>query len=176
HVDFRNVVLIMTTNAGASEMSKNAIGFGRDMKEGEDEEAIKKMFTPEFRNRLDAVIPFASLSPDVIYKVVDKFVAQLEGQLADRNVTVALTDEARAWLAERGYDKLYGARPLGRVIQEHIKKPLADELLFGSLVKGGHVLVKVEDDKLAFEFTAEKGAKGGPADGAPDGKVPEYAH
>ncbi|WP_341914951.1 ATP-dependent Clp protease ATP-binding subunit ClpA [Ferrovibrio terrae] len=176
HVDFRNVVLIMTTNAGASEMSKNAIGFGRDMKEGEDEEAIKKMFTPEFRNRLDAVIPFASLSPDVIYKVVDKFVAQLEGQLADRNVTVALTDEARAWLAERGYDKLYGARPLGRVIQEHIKKPLADELLFGALVKGGHVLVKVEDDKLAFEFTAEKGAKGGPADGAPDGKVPEYAH
>lgn len=176
HVDFRNVVLIMTTNAGASEMSKNAIGFGRDMKEGEDEEAIKKMFTPEFRNRLDAVIPFASLSPDVIYKVVDKFVAQLEGQLADRNVTVALTDEARAWLAERGYDKLYGARPLGRVIQEHIKKPLADELLFGSLVKGGHVLVKVEDDKLAFEFTAEKGTKGGPADGAPDGKVPEYAH
>ena len=177
HVDFRNVVLIMTTNAGASEMSKNAIGFGRGMKEGEDEEAIKKMFTPEFRNRLDAVIPFASLSPDVIYKVVDKFVAQLEGQLADRNVTIALTDEARAWLAERGYDKLYGARPLGRVIQEHIKKPLADELLFGQLAKGGHVQVKVEDDKLTFEFTAEKGAKGGGGtDGAPDGKVPEYAH
>lgn len=180
HVDFRNVVLIMTTNAGASEMSKNAIGFGRGMKEGEDEEAIKKMFTPEFRNRLDAVIPFASLAPEVIYKVVDKFVAQLEGQLADRNVTVALTDEARAWLAERGYDQLYGARPLGRVIQEHIKKPLADELLFGQLVKGGHVLVKVEDDKLAFEFTVEKGGpdKGGKGgtDGSSDGKVPEYAH
>lgn len=179
HVDFRNVVLIMTTNAGASEMSKNAIGFGRGMKEGEDEEAIKKMFTPEFRNRLDAVIPFAALAPEVINRVVDKFVAQLEGQLADRNVTIALTDEARAWLAERGYDKLYGARPLGRVIQEHIKKPLADELLFGQLVKGGHVLVKVEDDKLTFEFTADKAAKGGNgggADGAPDGKVPEYAH
>ena len=154
HVDFRNVVLIMTTNAGASEMSKNAIGFGRGMKEGEDEEAIKRMFTPEFRNRLDAVIPFAPLSTEVINRVVDKFVAQLEGQLADRNVTIALTDEARAWLAERGYDKLYGARPLGRVIQEHIKKPLADELLFGQLVKGGHVLVKLVDDKLAFEFTA----------------------
>jgi ATP-dependent Clp protease ATP-binding subunit ClpA len=180
HVDFRNVVLIMTTNAGASEMSKNAIGFGRGMKEGEDEEAIKRMFTPEFRNRLDSVIAFAPLSTDVINRVVDKFVAQLEGQLADRNVTIALTDEARAWLAERGYDKLYGARPLGRVIQEHIKKPLADELLFGQLVKGGHVLVKVEDDKLAFEFTADKGGpdksgKGG-TDGSAGGKVPEYAH
>ena len=176
HVDFRNVVLIMTTNAGASEMSKNAIGFGRGMKEGEDEEAIKRMFTPEFRNRLDAVIPFAPLSTEVINRVVDKFVAQLEGQLADRNVTIALTDEARAWLAERGYDKLYGARPLGRVIQEHIKKPLADELLFGQLVKGGHVLVKLVDDKLAFEFTAEKGAKSGSTDGGTDGKVPEYVH
>jgi ATP-dependent Clp protease ATP-binding subunit ClpA len=180
HVDFRNVVLIMTTNAGASEMSKNAIGFGRGMKEGEDEEAIKKMFTPEFRNRLDSVIAFAPLSTDVINRVVDKFVAQLEGQLADRNVTIALTDDARAWLAERGYDKLYGARPLGRVIQEHIKKPLADELLFGQLVKGGHVLVKVEDDKLAFEFTAEKGGPDksgkGDTDGSAGGKVPEYAH
>jgi ATP-dependent Clp protease ATP-binding subunit ClpA len=177
HVDFRNVVLIMTTNAGASEMSKQAIGFGRGMKEGEDEEAIKKLFTPEFRNRLDAVIPFAALSPDVINRVVDKFVAQLEGQLADRNVTIALTDEARAWLAERGYDKLYGARPLGRVIQENIKKPLADELLFGQLAKGGHVLVKVAEDKLAFEFTADKGGgdKGG-STGDGGGKVPEYVH
>ena len=176
HVDFRNVVLIMTTNAGASEMSKQAIGFGRDMKEGKDEEAIKKLFTPEFRNRLDAVIPFAPLPLEVINRVVDKFVAQLEGQLADRNVTISLTDEARAWLADRGYDKLYGARPLGRIIQEHIKKPLADELLFGQLVKGGHVLVKVVDGRLAFEFTAEKGsaAKGGETDGA--GKVPEFAN
>ncbi|WP_341702985.1 ATP-dependent Clp protease ATP-binding subunit ClpA [Ferrovibrio sp.] len=169
HVDFRNVVLIMTTNAGASEMTKQAIGFGRGIKEGEDEEAIKKLFTPEFRNRLDAVIPFAPLSPDVINRVVDKFVAQLEGQLADRNVTIALSDEARLWLAERGYDKLYGARPLGRVIQENIKKPLADELLFGQLVKGGHILVKVEDGKLAFEITAEKGRA------EKSGKVPEYA-
>jgi ATP-dependent Clp protease ATP-binding subunit ClpA len=182
HVDFRNVVLIMTTNAGASEMSKQAIGFGRGTKEGEDEEAIKRLFTPEFRNRLDATIAFAPLSSEVINRVVDKFVAQLEGQLADRNVTIALTDEARAWLAERGYDKLYGARPLGRVIQENIKKPLADELLFGQLVKGGHVLVKVVDDKLAFEITADKGGKGGGTAGKPsagkpsDGKVPEYAN
>ena len=180
HVDFRNVVLIMTTNAGASEMSKQAIGFGRDMKEGEDEEAIKRLFTPEFRNRLDAIIPFAPLSTDVINRVVDKFVAQLEGQLADRNVTIALTDEARAWLAERGYDKLYGARPLGRVIQESIKKPLADELLFGQLAKGGHVLVKVVDGELGFEYTADKSGPDksgrGSTDGASDGKIPEYAH
>jgi ATP-dependent Clp protease ATP-binding subunit ClpA len=180
-VDFRNVVLIMTTNAGASEMSRQAIGFGRGMKEGEDEEAIKRLFTPEFRNRLDAVIPFAALSPEIISRVVDKFVAQLEGQLADRNVTISLTDEARSWLAERGYDKLYGARPLGRVIQENIKKPLADELLFGKLVKGGHILVKVVGGKLDFEITAEKGggSKGsGSTDGSPDGggKVPEYAN
>jgi len=170
-VDFRNVVLIMTTNAGASEMTKQAIGFGRGMKEGEDEEAIKKLFTPEFRNRLDSVIAFAALSPEVINRVVDKFVAQLEGQLADRNVTIALSDEARAWLAERGYDKLYGARPLGRVIQEHIKKPLADELLFGQLVKGGHVMVKVADGKLTFEI--EGSEKGRSEKG---GKVPEYAN
>ncbi len=172
-VDFRNVVLIMTTNAGASEMSKQAIGFGRGLKEGEDEEAIKKLFTPEFRNRLDATIGFAPLSSDVISKVVDKFVAQLEGQLADRNVTIALSDEARAWLAEHGYDPLYGARPLGRVIQENIKKPLADELLFGQLVKGGHILVTVKDNKLGFVITVEKGpTKKGDAT---ESKEPEYA-
>ncbi|MBP7066215.1 AAA family ATPase, partial [Ferrovibrio sp.] len=173
-VDFRNVVLIMTTNAGASEMSKQAIGFGRGLKEGEDEEAIKKLFTPEFRNRLDATIGFAPLSSDVISKVVDKFVAQLEGQLADRNVTIALSDEARAWLAEHGYDPLYGARPLGRVIQENIKKPLADELLFGQLVKGGHILVTVKDNKLGFVITVEKGpARKGDAT---ESKEPEYAN
>ncbi len=172
-VDFRNVVLIMTTNAGASEMSKQAIGFGRGLKQGEDEEAIKKLFTPEFRNRLDSVIAFAPLSADVISRVVDKFVAQLEGQLADRNVTISLTDEARAWLAEHGYDPLYGARPLGRVIQENIKKPLADELLFGQLTKGGHILVKVENGKLGFDVTAEKGARKGDAT---ESKEPEYAN
>ena len=126
NVDFRNVVLIMTTNAGAAELAKPAIGFGREGRAGDDREAIERMFSPEFRNRLDAVIGFASLSPDVVHRVVDKFVVQLEGQLADRAVTIELTDEARKWLADRGYDKLYGARPLARVIQEHLKKPLAD--------------------------------------------------
>ncbi|MBI1262290.1 MAG: ATP-dependent Clp protease ATP-binding subunit ClpA [Rhizobiales bacterium] len=151
-IDFRNVVLIMTTNAGAQDMSKLPIGFGRTKREGEDEDAIKKLFTPEFRNRLDAVIPFGHLPADVIAQVVEKFVLQLEAQLADRNVTITLTPEANAWIAKRGYDELMGARPLARVIQENIKKPLADEVLFGRLVKGGHVLVRVDDeDNLAFD-------------------------
>jgi ATP-dependent Clp protease ATP-binding subunit ClpA len=147
------VILIMTTNAGASDMAKEAIGFGRDAREGEDEEAIKRMFTPEFRNRLDAVIPFAALTQDTVGRVVEKFVMQLEAQLADRNVTIELTSGAKEWLAERGYDRLYGARPLARVIQEHIKKPLAEELLFGKLVKGGSVKVALKDGKLSFDYT-----------------------
>ena len=151
-VDFRNVILIMTTNAGAADLAKEAIGFGRDSRQGEDEDAIKRMFTPEFRNRLDAVIPFANLTPEIVGRVVEKFVMQLEAQLADRNVTIELSSAAKEWLAERGYDKLYGARPLARVIQEHIKKPLAEELLFGRLVKGGAVKVTLKDKKLDFEF------------------------
>jgi ATP-dependent Clp protease ATP-binding subunit ClpA len=149
-VDFRNVILIMTTNAGASDLAKAAIGFEREMRTGEDEDAIKRAFTPEFRNRLDAVIGFANLSAEVVHRVVDKFVMQLEAQLADRNVTIALSDDARDWLAKKGYDKLYGARPLARVIQEHIKKPLAEELLFGKLAKGGAVKVTLEGENLAF--------------------------
>src|SRR3954469_23268913 len=152
-VDFRNVVLIMTTNAGASDLAKEAIGFGRETRTGEDEDAIKRLFTPEFRNRLDAVIAFAGLTPEIVGRVVEKFVMQLEAQLADRNVTIELSSSAKEWLAERGYDRLYGARPLGRVIQEHIKKPLAEELLFGKLVKGGAVKVTLKDNKLEFEFT-----------------------
>jgi ATP-dependent Clp protease ATP-binding subunit ClpA len=167
NVDFRNVILIMTTNAGAAEQAKAAIGFGNEMRTGEDEEAIKRMFTPEFRNRLDATIGFARLSPEVIHKVVDKFVGQLERQLADRQVVLSVSDEARTWLAEKGYDELYGARPLGRVIQDSIKKPLADELLFGKLAKGGKVRVKVEAGKLAFDYPPatppEKGAPKVPA-------------
>jgi ATP-dependent Clp protease ATP-binding subunit ClpA len=153
-VDFRNVILIMTTNAGASDLAKEAIGFGRDTREGEDEDAIKRMFTPEFRNRLDAVIAFAGLTPEIVGRVVEKFVMQLEAQLADRNVTIELSSAAKEWLAERGYDRLYGARPLARVIQEHIKKPLAEELLFGKLVKGGAVKVTMKDGKLDFEMVA----------------------
>ncbi len=153
-VDFRNVILIMTTNAGAADQAKEAIGFGSTVRQGEDEEAIKRMFTPEFRNRLDATITFAGLTEEIVGRVVEKFVMQLEAQLADRNVTIELSSAAKEWLAERGYDRLYGARPLGRVIQEYIKKPLAEELLFGSLVHGGSVKVGLKDSKLDFEYTS----------------------
>src|SRR5271170_1375135 len=153
-VDFRNVILIMTTNAGAAELAKQAIGFGSGIRTGHDEEAINRMFTPEFRNRLDATISFAALAPETIGRVVGKFVLQLEEQLADRNVTIELDAGARDWLATKGYDPLFGARPLARIIQEHIKKPLAEELLFGSLAKGGIVRVSVdkEADKLTFSY------------------------
>jgi ATP-dependent Clp protease ATP-binding subunit ClpA len=151
-VDFRNVILIMTTNAGASEMEKPAIGFGSDVRTGDDQEAINKLFTPEFRNRLDSVISFAALTPETIHRVVDKFVMQLEVQLADRNVVIELDDAAREWLGRKGYDRKFGARPLGRLIQDNVKKPLAEELLFGRLAKGGVVTVTVKDDALSFEF------------------------
>ena len=162
-VDFRNVILIMTTNAGAQELSKSAIGFNRTHNEGADIEAIEKMFTPEFRNRLDAIIPFAPLGKDVIRLVVDKFIMQLDAQLADRNVEIELSEAAMNWLAERGYDAKYGARPLARVVQEHIKKPLADEMLFGGLVGGGLVFVDVADDALTVTVKAppQKAISGG---------------
>ncbi|CAH2599344.1 ATP-dependent Clp protease ATP-binding subunit ClpA [Rhodovastum atsumiense] len=151
-VDFRNIILIMTTNAGAADLAKNAIGFGREDRAGEDDDAVKRLFTPEFRNRLDATIAFGHLTPEIVGRVVEKFVMQLEAQLADRNVTIELSSAAKEWLAERGYDKLYGARPLSRIIQEHIKKPLAEELLFGRLTKGGAVKVTLKEKKLDFEF------------------------
>jgi ATP-dependent Clp protease ATP-binding subunit ClpA len=153
-VDFRNVILIMTTNAGAAEMAKAGIGFGSTQRVGEDEEAIKRMFSPEFRNRLDATIAFSRLSRDMIGRVVEKFIFQLEAQLADRNVMIELSPEAMDWIADHGYDELYGARPLARVIQEHIKKPLAEELLFGKLEGGGTVRVVVaeKDGKKALSF------------------------
>lgn len=155
-IDFRNVVLIMTTNAGAADLAKNAIGFERTTREGDDKEAIERLFTPEFRNRLDATITFASLSPEIVAQVVDKFVIQLEVQLADRHVVIELSDEARQWLAKKGFDRLYGARPLGRVIQEEIKKPLAEELLFGRLANGGTVRIEVQDNKLTFAYPEAK--------------------
>jgi len=151
-VDFRNVILIMTSNAGAAEQAKAAIGFGRGRREGEDTAAIERTFTPEFRNRLDAVISFQPLPKEVILSVVEKFVLQLEAQLMDRNVTIELTKPAAEWLADKGYDDRMGARPLGRVIQENLKKPLAEELLFGKLTKGGVVKVGVKDDKLSLSI------------------------
>jgi ATP-dependent Clp protease ATP-binding subunit ClpA len=150
-VDFRNVILIMTSNAGASDMAKAAIGFGRERRTGEDTAAIERIFTPEFRNRLDAVISFAPLAKETIHQVVEKFVLQLEAQLMDRGVHIELTPEAATWLGERGYDDKMGARPLARVIQEHIKKPLAEELLFGKLTKGGLVRVAVKDDAIDLQ-------------------------
>jgi len=152
-VDFRNVVLIMTTNAGAVELAKPSIGFEREEREGDDEEAIEKMFSPEFRNRLDAVVSFANLSPEVMDKVVDKFVMELESQLSDRDVTITLTDKSRNWLSNKGYDKKFGARPLARIIQEYIKKPLSEELLFGDLTKGGNVQVDVKNKELSFKYS-----------------------
>lgn len=151
-VNFRNVVLIMTSNAGAAEQARAAIGFGRDRREGEDTAAVERLFTPEFRNRLDAVISFSPLPKEVILQVVEKFVLQLEAQLMDRNVHIELTRPAAEWIAERGYDDKMGARPLGRVIQEHIKKPLAEELLFGKLAKGGVVKVGVKDGELELRI------------------------
>jgi ATP-dependent Clp protease ATP-binding subunit ClpA len=169
-IDFRNVILIMTTNAGAADLAKPPIGFNRTKREGDDEEAINRMFTPEFRNRLDAVIGFSHLPPEVIAKVVEKFIFELEAQLHDRNVTIELTEDANAWLAEKGFDEKFGARPLSRVIQEHIKRPLADELLFGKLKNGGVVRVVVEgkgtEKSLAFEFLEEFEAKSKPGKGA----------
>jgi ATP-dependent Clp protease ATP-binding subunit ClpA len=169
-VDFRNVILIMTTNAGASDMAREALGFGASSREGEDEEAVKKMFTPEFRNRLDAIVPFGYLPTEVVARVVDKFILQLELQLADRDVHIRLDDKSREWLTSKGYDKLYGARPMGRLIQEKIKQPLAEELLFGKLVHGGEVMVHLKDEDgksaLSFEITPappKKGKKGGKA-------------
>ena len=155
-IDFRNVILIMTTNAGAADLAKSAIGFNRSKREGEDQDAIKKLFTPEFRNRLDAVVPFSNLGKPVISKVIEKFVFQLEAQLADRNVSIELTDAAKHWLAEHGYDEQFGARPMSRVIQENIKKPLAEELLFGQLEGGGTVRVDAQEkdgrEQLVFEI------------------------
>ena len=150
-VDFRNTILIMTTNAGASDMARESIGFGESSREDVQEEAVKKLFTPEFRNRLDAIVPFDYLPTTVVGRVVEKFILQLELQLADRGVHISLDDKAKAWLTERGYDKLYGARPMGRLIQEKVKQPLAEELLFGKLVHGGEVKVKLKDNALAFE-------------------------
>jgi ATP-dependent Clp protease ATP-binding subunit ClpA len=169
-VDFRNVVLIMTTNAGASDMARQGIGFGDVSKEDASEEAVKRMFSPEFRNRLDAVVPFTYLGKETVARVVDKFILQLELQLAEQNVDIQFDKDSRAWLADKGYDKLYGARPMARLIQEKIKQPLAEELLFGKLSDGGEVQVSVKDGKPAFELTPAPPRQKKAARGATKGK------
>ena len=143
----------MTTNAGASDMARQGIGFGDVSKEDASEEAVKRMFSPEFRNRLDAIVPFTYLGKETVARVVDKFILQLELQLAEQNVHIQFDKESRGWLADKGYDKLYGARPMARLIQEKIKQPLAEELLFGKLASGGEVQVSIKDGKPAFELT-----------------------
>lgn len=174
-VDFRNVILVMTTNAGASDAAKNAIGFGRGRKTDEQEDALKRLFTPEFRNRLDSVITFGGLTPEIIEKVVEKFILQLEIQLADRNVTINLSTDARNWLAKRGFDAEFGARPLARTISEHVKKPMAEELLFGKLAKGGTVKIGLDKktDELSFKYVEDKPRKKPKSLGTPGKGTPE---
>ena len=158
-VDFRNVILIMTTNAGASDLAKEAVGFGRTERSGDDTEAINRMFSPEFRNRLDAIITFAGLSKEIISRVVEKFIMQLEVQLGDRNVSIEISECARAWIGRKGYDRNFGASPLARIIQEHVKKPLAEELLFGKLTDGGLVVIDIQNGELSFNFKTPKMAE-----------------
>jgi len=150
--DFRHIILIMTSNAGAFEMQQNVIGFNPQPKSGEDTEAVKRLFTPEFRNRLDAIIPFAPLERETVLHVLDKFMIELEAQLQEKRVEIELSDAARQWLAERGYDPLMGARPMARLIQKHIKTQLADAVLFGDMQKGGRVVVGVRDDAIVLDF------------------------
>jgi ATP-dependent Clp protease ATP-binding subunit ClpA len=150
--DFRNVILVMTTNAGVSETEKKSIGLIQQDNTTDAMAEIKKVFTPEFRNRLDSIIWFNSLTEDVIHQVVDKFIVELQAQLDSRGVSLEVSEDARHWLANKGYDKTMGARPMGRVIQDQIKKPLANELLFGSLVNGGTVKVDLDDDELEFHY------------------------
>ena len=166
--DFRNVVLILTSNAGSREMSAASIGFAeggsgdahderlRKAAAVKSKAAIEKVFSPEFRNRLDAIVTFRTLSASVMEQIVDKFVLQLEQQLAERHVAITLTDEARAWLARKGYDPVFGARPLGRVVQKEVRDPLTDQILFGALEQGGTVTIGVADNALTFAYEGKK--------------------
>jgi ATP-dependent Clp protease ATP-binding subunit ClpA len=152
--DFRNVMVMMTSNAGAREMSSQTIGFreSQDETASKGRKAVERFFSPEFRNRLDAIVSFNALTVEIMEKVVDKFMAELQTQLSEKKVIISLSDEARTWLAKRGHDPKMGARPLGRLIQKEIKDVLSDDILFGKLEKGGHVLVDVKDEKLSFDY------------------------
>jgi ATP-dependent Clp protease ATP-binding subunit ClpA len=169
--DFRNTVLILTSNAGSREMSASSIGFadggaGSDANDdalgrraaGKAKTAIERVFSPEFRNRLDAIVTFRSLTPDAMETIVEKFILQLESQLSDRRVAIAMTPAARAWLAAAGYDRVFGARPLGRVIQKEVRDVLTDQILFGALEHGGTVDIDIADNRLTFAYHARQGA------------------
>ena len=149
---FRNVILIMTTNVGAAELARPAIGFERTGRQGDDLEAINRLFSPEFYNRLDTVLQFQSLSVETIAQILDKFIMQLEAQLTKYNTTIELNEEARMWICQTGYYRIYGARSVFRFIHEHIKKPLVEEILFGQLSKGGTVRITINDNKLYFTY------------------------
>ena len=157
--DFRNVVIIMTTNAGAQSLSKSTIGFTQSSQQGDEMIEINRTFTPEFRNRLDNIIWFDHLSTDVIHQVVDKFIVELQVQLDQKGVSLEVSQEARNWLAEKGYDRAMGARPMARVIQDNLKKPLANELLFGSLVDGGQVTVALDKEKNELTYGFQSAQK-----------------
>ena len=152
-VDFRNVILIMTTNAGAVDISKKKIGFNSSRSSSDNDDAINKLFSPEFRNRIDSIIHFNHLNLEIVLSIVDKFIIQIEAQLDDKRVTINIDKNAKKYLAEKGYDEIYGARELSRVIQEEIKKPIAEELIFGKISKGGHVEISIEKNNLSFKFS-----------------------
>jgi ATP-dependent Clp protease ATP-binding subunit ClpA len=154
--DFRHVILIMTTNAGAQEMAAAAIGFGSPSNKEKGRKALERLFSPEFRNRLDAVVQFGRLTPEAVERVVDKFVTELDAQLDARRVTIQLTAAARRWLADRGYDETFGARPMARLIQREIKRPIADEMLFGQLKDGGRVEIDAGPEGLVLRYAPLK--------------------
>ena len=154
--DFRNVIIVMTTNAGADRLSRSSVGFTVQDNSGDAIESIKQLFSPEFRNRLDAIIQFNSLDKRTISNVIDKFLIELEAQLDEKKVTIEITEDARKWLAEHGYDKVMGARPMARLIQNKVKRPLAEELLFGKLERGGHVVVSLKKDKIKVEIKEDE--------------------
>ena len=157
-VDFRNVIVVMTTNEGAATISRNSVGFTQQDHSSDGMEALKRLFTPEFRNRLDAIIQFAPLDERTLSSVVDKFIAQLESQLSEKKVDIIIDEDARVWIGKEGYDPQMGARPMARVLQEHIKRPLSEAILFGDLAKGGTVRVSVVDDKLKLNYSEQKQA------------------
>ncbi len=159
NADFRHVIIVMTTNAGAEELERSSIGFVDQHNEADGNEVIRRMFAPEFRNRLDAVIQFNHLNANILHRIVDKCIMELEVQLQAKGVILEVNQSAREWLAIKGYDHKMGARPMGRLIQEQIKKPLADEIIFGQLAEGGRVLISLENDKIRYDVSKDKVVK-----------------